>query len=106
MQARRPGEEFESMRTAAMIVVGVVLAIAFDLIVAALKARGRARETDAGRLFILTWLGIMIVDFYAGVSEGNAVPLELSVHALLFVVPAGAAWWLSRRRQAHPPAEQ
>jgi hypothetical protein len=90
------------MRTAAMIVVGVVLAIAFDLIVAALKRRGHATGTDAGRLFITIWLGIMVVDFYVGVSEGNAIPLELGVHALLFLVPAGLAWWLSRRR-AQPP---
>ena len=86
------------MRTAAMIAVGVVLAIAFDLIVAALKARGRARETDASRLFMIIWLGIMVVDAYTGVSEGNSLALELGVHALQFAVPAGVAWWLSRRR--------
>ena len=80
------------MRTAVMILVGVALA--------ALKQRGHAREVDAGHLFIFTWLGIMAVDFYVGVSEGNAVPLELGIHALLFAVPAGLAWWLSRRRRS------
>ena len=94
------------MRTAAMIVVGVVLAIAFDLLVSWLKRTGRARRTDSGRLFTLIWLGIMVADFYAGVSEGNSVALELGVHALMFAVPAGAAWWLSRRRQAHPSTEE
>jgi hypothetical protein len=94
------------MRTAAMILVGVVLAIVFDLVVSWLKRRGRARETDGGRLFILIWLGIMAVDFYAGVSEGNSVSLEIGVHALLFAVPAGAAWWLSRRRRTPPSTEQ
>jgi hypothetical protein len=94
------------MRTAAMIVVGVVLAIAFDLVVSALKRRGRARETDGGHLFILIWLGVMVVDFYAGVSEGNSIPLELGVHSLLFAVPAGAAWWLSRRHRVRRSTEQ
>ena len=88
------------MRTAVMMLVGVALAALFDFVVAALKQRGHAREVDAGRLFIFTWLGIMAVDFYVGVSEGNAVPLELGIHALLFAVPAGLAWWLSRRRRS------
>ena len=94
------------MRTAAMIVIGVVLAIVFDLVVSWLKRTGRARQSDSGRLFILIWLGIMVVDFYAGVSEGNSVALELGVHALVFALPAGAAWWLSRRRQARPATEE
>jgi hypothetical protein len=92
------------MRTATMIVIGVVVALAFDLVVAALKARGHARETDAGRLFMLIWLGIMIVDFYIGVSEGNTVPLELGAHALVFAVPAAVAWWLTRHRGPRPAA--
>jgi hypothetical protein len=46
------------------------------------------------------------VDFYAGVSEGNSIPLELGVHSLLFAVPAGAAWWLSRRHRVRRSTEQ
>jgi hypothetical protein len=48
----------------------------------------------------------MVVDFYADVSEGNSIPLELGVHSLLFAVPAGAAWWLSRRHRVHRSTEQ
>ncbi len=88
------------MRTLLMMVVGVALAVAFDVVAAWLNKRGAGRALDGARLFIWTWLGIMIVDFYIGVSEGNTVLLELGVHALLFAVPAGAAWLLLRRRRA------
>src|SRR5712691_69663 len=91
------------MRTLLMMVVGVALAVAFDAIVAWLNKRGAGRAIDGARLFIWTWLGIMIVDFYIGVSEGNTVLLELGGHALLLAVPAGAAWWLSRRRRTTSP---
>jgi hypothetical protein len=92
------------MRTAIMILVGVVLALGFDLVTAALNKRRAAPAVDGGRLFILIWLGIMIVDFYIGVSEGNTVPLELGVHALVFAIPTGMAWWLARRRRPRPVA--
>ena len=92
------------MRTLLMMVVGVALAVAFDAVAALLNKRSPGLALDGGRLFIWTWLGIMIVDFYIGVSEGNTVLLELGVHALLFAVPAAVAWWLSRRRRTTSPA--
>ncbi|HEX8012699.1 MAG TPA: hypothetical protein VF814_17480 [Casimicrobiaceae bacterium] len=88
------------MRTLLMTVVGVALAVAFDAVAAWLNKRGAARVLDGGLLFIWIWLGIMIVDFYVGVSEGNPVTLEFGVHALIFFVPAGVAWLLWRRRRA------
>ncbi len=91
------------MRTVLMTVIGVALAFAFDALAAALKRRGAARALDGGMLFVWIWLGIMIADFYLGVSEGNALPFEIAVHAFLFAVPAGVGWYLSRRRRA--PAE-
>jgi len=91
------------MRTLLMTVIGVALAFAFDAVAVLLNKRGAARALDGGQLFIWLWLGIMIADFFVGVSEGNTVTLELGVHALLFAVPAGVAWLLSRRHRARRP---
>jgi hypothetical protein len=86
------------MRTLLMTVIGVAFAVAFDVVVAMLHQRGKSRGTDGAQLFIWIWLGITIVDFWVGVEEGHGVSLELGVHALIFIVPAAAAWYLSRRR--------
>jgi hypothetical protein len=90
------------MRTLLMTVIGVAFAVAFDIVVAALHQRGKSRGNDGALLFIWIWLAITIVDFWVGVEEGHAVSLELGVHALIFIVPAAAAWYLSRRRRASP----
>jgi hypothetical protein len=83
-----------------MMVIGVAFAVAFDVVVVMLHQRGKSRGADGARLFIWIWLAITIVDFWVGVEEGHAVSLELGVHALIFIVPAAAAWYLSRRRRA------
>ena len=88
------------MRTLLMTVIGVAFAVAFDVVVAMLHQRGKSRATDSARLFIWIWLAITIVDFWVGVEEGHGVLLELGVHALIFIAPAAAAWYLSRRRRA------
>jgi hypothetical protein len=88
------------MRTLLMTVIGVAFAVAFDVVVAMLRQRGKSRGADGALLFIWIWLAITIVDFWVGVEEGHGVSLELGVHALIFVVPAAAAWYLSRRRRA------
>jgi hypothetical protein len=88
------------MRTLLMTVIGVALAVAFDVVVAMLHQRGKSRAADGARLFIWIWLAITIVDFWVGVEEGHGILLELGVHLLIFVAPAAAAWYLSRRRRA------
>jgi hypothetical protein len=88
------------MRTLLMTVIGIAFAVAFDVVVAMLHQRGKTRAADGAQLFIWIWLAITIVDFWVGVEEGHAVSLELGVHALIFIVPAAAAWYLSRRRRA------
>jgi hypothetical protein len=88
------------MRTLLMTVIGIAFAVAFDVVFEMLRRRGRSRGADGARLFIWIWLAITIVDFWVGVEEGHAVSLELSVHAVIFIVPAAAAWYLSRRRRA------
>jgi len=84
-----------------MLAAGVVLALAFDVVMAALHQRGIGRSSaDGGGTFIWIWLAVVAVDFWVGVDAGNAVSLELGVHLLIFALPAGLAWYLSRRRHA------
>ncbi|HEX9276804.1 MAG TPA: hypothetical protein VGA51_10470 [Casimicrobiaceae bacterium] len=88
------------MRTLLVTVIGLALAVAFDVVFELLRRRGKSGGADGARFFIWIWLAITIVDFWVGVEEGHGVPLELGVHALIFIVPAAAAWYLSRRRRA------
>lgn len=94
------------MRTLLMVVTGVVLALAFYLIGAALKRRAAGRGFDGARLFIWIWLAVSCVDFWAGVEAGNAAPLELGVHLVIFALPAALAWYLSRAQQQSPRAPE
>jgi hypothetical protein len=88
------------MRTLLMTVIGLALAVAFDAVLEMLRRRGKSRGADGARVFISIWLAITVVDFWVGVEEGHAVSFELGVHALIFIVPAAAAWYLSRKRRA------
>ena len=81
-----------------MTVIGLALAVAFDVVLEILRRRGQSRGADGAQLFIWIWLAITSVDFWVGVEEGHGVSLELGVDALIFIVPAAAAWYLSRRR--------
>lgn len=95
------------MRTTLIIALGVALAAAFDFFAAALSGRRvGSRSIDGGRIFIWTWLSFTLVDFVIGVMAGHGALLELAIHALIFAVPATAAWYLSRRRRLSrtPPA--
>jgi hypothetical protein len=88
------------MRTLLMIATGVVLALAFDRVGAALVKRRGGRGAEGTGLFIWIWLVVASVDFWIGVEAGNGVGLELGVHLLIFIVPAALAWYLSRRYRA------
>lgn len=94
------------MRTLLMVVTGVVLALAFHLIGAALNRKSAGRPGSSERLFIWIWLAVASVDFWVGVEAGNAASLELGVHVLIFALPAALAWHLSRRRQGSPAAPE
>jgi hypothetical protein len=88
------------MRTLLMIAIGVALAFAFDAIAAARNKRDATRALDGGWWFIGIWVAVSAVDFGVGVATGHTIWLELAVHALIFVVPAAVAWYLSRQRRA------
>jgi hypothetical protein len=87
------------MRTLIVIVIGVALAFAFDAIAAAINQRRVTRGIDGGWLFIWAWLLVTVADFGVGVATGHPMLAEIAIHALIFVVPAGVAWYLSRRRE-------
>jgi hypothetical protein len=88
------------MRTLLMVATGVVFALAFDRVAAALAKRRRHGACGAG-LFIWIWLAVVSVDFEIGLRAGNAVELELGAHLLIFIVPAALAGYLAQR---HYPA--
>ena len=87
------------MRTTLIIALGVALAAAFDFLAALSVRRGAAHSIDGGRIFIWAWLAFTLVDFVVGIMAGHGALLELAIHALIFAVPATAAWYLSRRRR-------
>jgi hypothetical protein len=87
------------VRTLIVIVIGIALAGAFDAVVAAVNRRRITRGLDGGWLFIWTWLLVSVADFGVGVATGHPVIAEIAIHALIFVVPAAVAWYLSRRRE-------
>jgi hypothetical protein len=93
------------MRMTLIIALGVALAAAFDFFAAALSGRRVGpRSIDGGRIFMWVWLAFTLVDFVVGVMAGHGALLELAIHALIFAVPAAAAWYLSRRRRlSHTP---
>jgi hypothetical protein len=92
------------MRTTLIIALGVALAAAFDFLAAARNGRRvGVRSIDGGRIFMWAWLAFTLVDFVVGVTSGHGALLELAIHALIFAVPATAAWYLSRRRRLSRP---
>jgi hypothetical protein len=92
------------MRTLALTSLGVVLLLAFVAIAATARKHDAPAAFNAPRAFIFLWLGISVAHFYIGVvREGHPVGMELALHAIIFGVPAGIAWYLSRRSRANSP---
>lgn len=86
------------MRTVALTSLGVVLLIAFVAIAATASKRHGPPAFNAPRAFIFLWLGVSAAHFYIGVfREGYPIGVELAVHAIIFGIPAGIAWYLLRR---------
>jgi hypothetical protein len=85
------------MRTAIVILIGVVLAVAFDAGAAAWNRRAN-RNIDGARAFLWAWLTFTLADFAIGVAAGHGAVVELAIHALVFAVPSAVAVVLSRRR--------
>lgn len=85
------------MRTLLILLIGVV--------VVWLLARHvpRARRRLAAVLFSLVWLVACAWNLGIGLSHGYALGEELAIHAVLFALPVGLAWWCLGRRPSSPP---
>lgn len=78
------------MRTLVLLVIGLVLVAVF------LRLAGPERRRLAALIFVMAWLTVIGWNFSLGLSHGYSLVEELPIQALLFGVPAFAAWWFSR----------
>jgi uncharacterized membrane protein YwaF len=86
------------MHTLRITVIGLILLSLFVFVAAQLNQRKTRVPVDGARVFVWIWLAASIVNFFIGVFvAGYSVLTELAVHVVVFGVPAGAAWFLSRR---------
>ena len=84
------------MHTLRMTILGfVVLAIFF--LGARLLNRGEGKPVDGAWIFIWVWLAAAIINLLVGVfAAGIPLLVEIPVLAVIFGLPALAAWYLSR----------
>lgn len=86
------------MHTLILTSSGLVLLLAFVLVANSINKRKSAHAVNGARLFIWFWLVISIINFSIGVfAAGYSVISEVIVHVLVFGLPAGIAWYLSRK---------
>lgn len=80
-----------------MTVIGLVLLSVFVFVAAQISQR-KSKGVDGAKIFIWVWLAVAAVNFVIGVFvAGYSIATEILVHVIVFGVPAGAAWYLSRR---------
>lgn len=84
-----------------MVVGGGLVALAVFVVIAVLLKKSPAA---GARFFILAWLVASLVNLYLGVTHGHTVIGELPFLAIVFGVPAAAAWYVSRRFRAQGSA--
>jgi hypothetical protein len=84
------------MRTAIIIVAGIVLLGLFALVGWRLGGGPQSTMT-AAKLFIPVWLAVALINMWLGVSRaGYSVAEELPIFLVIFAIPAIAAgfiWW-------------
>jgi hypothetical protein len=86
------------MHTLRLTLIGLVLLSVFVYVAAQINQRKANRAVDGARLFIWLWLAVSVVNFCVGVFVANySVATESAVHIVVFGLPAGVAWYLSRR---------
>ena len=89
------------MHTVRLTMIGLVLLSVFLFVAAQINARKGKGTVDGAYLFIWVWLVVSVVNFSVGVFVANySVTTELAVHVVVFGLPAGVAWYLSRRLRA------
>lgn len=80
------------MHTVIMVAAGLVA-----LALSAWAASGLGRTAAAGaRWFILPWLAVALINLYVGTTHGHSVVGELPFLAIVFGVPALAAFAVMR----------
>jgi hypothetical protein len=94
-----------TLRTLLVIVIGIAMLFAVIAIVSALNKGRSGKPIDGATTFVWLWLVFAITDCYVGVNAGHDLGLELAIHALIFAVPVGLAWYLWRRSRARRPSE-
>ena len=86
------------MHTLRITVIGLILLSVFVFVAAQINQRKNRPTVDGAYFFIWVWLVASIANFCVGVFvAGYSVPAELSVHVVVFGLPAGVAWFMSRR---------
>jgi len=86
------------MHTVRLTMIGLVLLSVFVFVAAQINQRKNKRAVDGARFFIWLWLAVSVINFCVGVFVANySVATELAVHVIVFGLPAGVAWYLSRR---------
>lgn len=86
------------MHTLRLTMIGLVLLSVFVFVAAQINQRKNKRAVDGARFFIWLWLAVSVINFCVGVFVANySVATELAVHVIVFGLPAGVAWYLSRR---------
>lgn len=81
-----------------MMIVGGLVALGIFMLAAVRLGR---RAADGARVFILPWLVAALVNMAVGVYWVNIpASAELPILAIVFGIPAGAAWLVMRRAKA------
>jgi len=89
------------MHTLRLTLIGLILLSVFVFVAAQINQRKGRTAVNGARLFILVWLVVSTLNFCVGVFVANySVTTELAVHGVVFGLPAGVAWYLSRGRRA------
>jgi len=86
------------MHTLRLTIIGLVLLSVLAFVAAQINQRKNKRAVDGARIFIWLWLAVSVINFSIGVFVANySVATELAFHVIVFGLPAGVAWYLSRR---------
>ncbi|MCI0553537.1 MAG: hypothetical protein L0287_21535 [Anaerolineae bacterium] len=86
------------MHTLMLTSGGLILLLAFILVANSINKRKSSPTINGPRIFIWFWLIVSAINFCVGVFvAGYSVVSEIIVHIVVFGLPAGIAWYLSRR---------
>ena len=86
------------MHTLRITLIGLILLSLFVFVAVQINQQKDRPPVDGAHLFIWVWLVVSIANFCVGVFiAGYSVLTELGVHLVVFGVPAGVAWFLSRK---------